>query len=216
MKLRTMKSPTQHEDGFAMAVLVEGGLAVVAVFLAWLFGVKLRELFPADQAALANAVGRGIVATLPMLAGFWWFVRSSHTELVRLRCQVEWVVSELFPRSSYAQFALIALLAGVGEELLFRGVFQTLSTRWTNPAIGIAVASLLFGAAHALSRLYFLLATLIGAYLGWLALRHQDLVAPMIAHGLYDFLALAYLARYRGQANIARSTPESTDDDHRE
>ena len=180
-----------------MAVLVEGGLAVIAVALAWLFRVELREQFPSDGREWIAATGRGIVATLPMLVGFWLLVRSSHAELVRLRKQVEWVIGELFPTASYAQFALVALLAGVGEELLFRGVVQTLLGRWTTPVVGLALASLLFGAAHALSRLYFLLATLIGAYLGWMALDYNDLVAPIVAHGLYDFLALTYLAKHR-------------------
>ena len=180
-----------------MAVLVEGSLALVAVLLAWLFGVELRQQFPTDGEAVVAAVGRGMLATFPMLAGFWWLVRSSRDELVRLRQQVEWVIGELFPTSGLAQFALVALLAGVGEELLFRGVVQTLVGRWTNPIVGLAIASLLFGVAHALSRLYVLLATLIGAYLGWLTLYYNDLIAPIVAHALYDFLALAYLAKYR-------------------
>jgi uncharacterized protein len=192
-----MSTPANQTSGFPMAVLVEGGLAVIAVALAWLFGVELRRQFPTESETIVAAIGRGILATLPMLAGFWLLVRSSRAELVHLRRQVEWVIGELFPTASYAQFALIAILAGVGEELLFRGVIQSLLGRWTTPAIGLAIASLLFGAAHALSRLYFLLATLIGAYLGWLALYYNDLVAPIVAHGLYDFLALVYLAKHR-------------------
>lgn len=97
-----------------------------------------------------------------------------------------------------AQFALVAVLAGVGEELLFRGVLQTLLIRWTTLIVGLLAASLLFGLAHALSRIYFLLATLIGLYLGCLVIQCNDLVSVMVAHALYDFLALAYLSRHRG------------------
>jgi membrane protease YdiL (CAAX protease family) len=35
-------------------------------------------------------------------------------------------------------------------------------------------------------------------YLGWLWLASGNLLAPIITHGLYDFLALAYLTRRRG------------------
>ena len=101
----------------------------------------------------------------------------------------------MFPSGSAAQFALIALLAGVGEELLFRGVIQSKLSQWTSPAAGLILASLLFGAAHALSRLYFLLATVIGLYLGWFAQYFGELVTPIVAHSLYDFLALVYLSK---------------------
>jgi uncharacterized protein len=92
---------------------------------------------------------------------------------------------------------LIAALAGVGEELLFRGFLQTKLIDWTNAPIGLVLASLLFGAAHALSKTYFLLATLIGLFFGWLAVHYHDLVAPIVAHTVYDFVALTYIARTR-------------------
>jgi membrane protease YdiL (CAAX protease family) len=97
------------------------------------------------------------------------------------------------------QFAMIAVLAGVGEELLFRGAMQSIVGSWTTPVIGLVITSLLFGLAHALSKLYFLFAVAVGAFLGWMTWKYNDLVAPMVAHGVYDFLALAYLSRRKTQ-----------------
>jgi len=192
-----MNEVVPRSDGFAMAVLVEGGLAVLALILAWLFELPLGNQIPRWGAPLAWAAGRGLVATLPMLILFWWLMHSVRLSLRRLRDQVEWLIGEMFPQSSAAQFALIAALAGVGEELLFRGVIQSLLIGWTTPVVGLVLTSLIFGAAHALSRLYFLLATLIGAYFGLLTLYYNDLIAPMVAHGMYDFVALMYIARLR-------------------
>jgi membrane protease YdiL (CAAX protease family) len=110
---------------------------------------------------------------------------------------VQWLIGEMFPDGRIRQFALVALLAGVGEELLFRGVVQRLLIDWTTPAAGLVAASLVFGAAHALSKLYFLLATLIGLCFGWLVLYYGDLIAPMVAHSVYDFVALVYISRTR-------------------
>jgi uncharacterized protein len=185
----------KQNDGFGMAVVVEGGIAVVAVLLAWLFHVTLREQFAAWGRPLVLAVGRGIVATIPMLCVFGVLIHTKSAELRRLREHVEWMVHEMFPRGSAAEFAMVALLAGVGEELLFRGVLQTKLISWTTPMTGLWLASLLFGLAHALSRLYFAFAVAVGLFLGWLAFQFGDLVAPMIAHALYDFVALMYLAR---------------------
>ena len=36
---------------------------------------------------------------------------------------------------------------------------------------------------------------LIGFYLGLLAMEYEDLVAPIVAHALYDFLALLYMRK---------------------
>lgn len=192
-----MDKSTKLQNGFPLAIVVEGALAGVAVVLAWMFGIDLRAQFPSTAAGWTEAILRGIVATLPMLVCFWWLVHSSRAEFVRLRKQVEQAIHELFPTKSVPQFALIAILAGVGEELLFRGALQTLLDRWTMPVLGLILASFLFGAAHALSRIYFLLATLIGAYFGWLLFHYNDLVAPIVAHSLYDFVALTYIARNR-------------------
>jgi hypothetical protein len=46
---------------------------------------------------------------------------------------------------------------------------------------------------HAVTVTYAVLATAVGAYLGWLALTTGNLLVPMIAHGLYDFVASVYL-----------------------
>jgi membrane protease YdiL (CAAX protease family) len=197
-----MNAPAQRSDGFAMAVAVEGGLALVALILAWVFHVPLREKFAPPWSPLGLAVVRGLLATLPMLIVFWLLVNSSWPRLRELREQVDWLVTEMFPAGSAAQFAMVAALAGVGEELLFRGVLQTKLSEWTTPAIGLVLASLLFGLAHALSKLYFAFAVAVGLFLGWLTLAYNDLVAPMVAHGLYDFLALVYLLRSsRSRAN---------------
>jgi membrane protease YdiL (CAAX protease family) len=201
-----MDSSQQRSDGFAMAVVVEGGLALIAVAAAWLFHVSLRDLFPTDRASLVSAVARGLLATAPMLIIFWILVNSNWPMLRQLREQVEWLIGEMFPNGSIAQFATVAVLAGVGEELLFRGSLQTALSNWTTPVTGLVITSLLFGLAHALSKLYFFFAVAVGAFLGWMTLRYNDLVAPIIAHGLYDFLALAYLSR-RGQRATEQPAP---------
>jgi uncharacterized protein len=189
-----------RSNGFAMAILVEGGIGLAAILIAWLFDVPLREQIAAPGRPLTIAVARGVLVTLPMLAVFLWLVHSSRATFRRLREQVEGLVGEMFPAGSIPQFALVAMLAGVGEELLFRGVIQYLLAQWTSPVTGLILASLLFGMAHALSKLYFVLATVIGLCFGWFVFRYNDLVAPIVAHSLYDFVALVYLSKQSAKA----------------
>jgi uncharacterized protein len=202
-----MNASAERSDGFGMAVAVEGGIAAVAIVAAWVFHVSLRDQFAGWGAPMAAAAGRGLLATMPMLVAFWVLVNSDWPMVRALREQVEWLVKEMFPTGNILQFAMVAALAGVGEELLFRGVIQTKLGEWTTPMFGLIATSLLFGVAHALSALYFAFAIAVGAFLGWLALQYHDLLAPMLAHGLYDFLALIYLSR-----NVARQKRKAVPD----
>jgi len=170
-------------------------MGLAALGLAKLFDVSLREQFAADPKVLWRGLVAGAIATLPMFFLFWAMLESRWPPLVELKKQVREMIRTLFPRASVVELAIIAVLAGVGEELLFRGAIQTLVGRWTSPLIGLVIASLIFGALHAVSRLYFILATLTGAYLGWLLVQFDDLTVPIVAHALYDFVALVYLTR---------------------
>jgi uncharacterized protein len=201
-----MAEPTSRTDGFPMAVMVEGAVALVAVVAAWLFSVPVRDQIPSGGQSLLWAVLRGLLATLPMLVLFWWLVHSNWPTLRELRAQVVRLINAMFPQASLGQLALVSLLAGVGEELLFRGVIQTIIGWWTPPMAALVLTALLFGLLHALSKIYFALATVIGLGLGWMTWHYNDLVGPMVAHSLYDFLALLYLSRM-GQ-NSDRATPE--------
>jgi len=102
---------------------------------------------------------------------------------------------------------LVAMAAGAGEELLFRGFFQTWGAIGGGVWGGVALASLLFGLAHPISFAYGAVVALIGAYLGWLKLWTNDLGVPMIVHALYDGIVLQWLVRgfpRMGPADSAR------------
>jgi membrane protease YdiL (CAAX protease family) len=186
----------ESSAGLQLAIAVEGGLAVLAVALAWIFRVPLAaQMGAASFAELGVRIGAGLVATLPLLVTFWWLVNARWAAALRMREHVERLIHDLFPRASLVQLAVVSVVAGVSEELLFRGVAQPLVARWSTPVVGLVITSVVFGMFHAVSLLYFLLATFVGAYFGWLMLVVGSVVPPIIAHGLYDFLALAYLTR---------------------
>jgi CAAX protease family protein len=95
----------------------------------------------------------------------------------------------------------IFLATGVPEELLFRGLLQNLIQRLTSrPALSLALASLVFGAAHLNNGAhpdgrYFFLATLAGLAYGWAYRRSGKLVAPALTHTLVD---TAWMVFFRG------------------
>ncbi len=180
---------------FFTATLFECGLGFLGVALAWMGGVELRSQLDISQ----GAVLRGVVACVPMLLLLVVLMRSRWAPVVEMRQQIESLVRELFARSNYFELAVISASAGVGEEVLFRGALQPWLSQYTPAALAVVIVSLLFGLVHAMSPTYFLIATVVGGYFGWLALAYGDLVAPMVAHGVYDFVALVVVQRKVGK-----------------
>jgi membrane protease YdiL (CAAX protease family) len=101
----------------------------------------------------------------------------------------------LLAERSNVELALLAVVAGISEEVLFRGVVQVGLTRVLPVAGALLATSALFGLVHFASRAYALLAGVMGLYLGALFLLQGTLLAPVITHALYDFVALVYVAR---------------------
>jgi membrane protease YdiL (CAAX protease family) len=149
----------------------------------------------------------GVLGTAPLLLALTWILRQRAGGLRRL---VDFVVEELGPllaRRSHAELAFLAALAGLGEELLFRGVVQTGLARVIPAPLDLLAASSLFGLAHFATATYAIVAAIMGLYLGVLFLIQGTLFAPIVTHALYDFVALLLVVR-RYHASQTRTVSE--------
>jgi hypothetical protein len=183
-------------------VVVELSLAVLALSVGALVGFSPLQTVDLTWQALPEHVGAvlwGAAATLPMVPVVLLVEKAPLRPLRRLRNLVRRWIVPYFSGESVGRLALISASAGVGEEMLFRGLIQAGVAAWIGDGcgvwIGLATGSLAFGLAHSISLTYVVLATLIGAYLGWVFSASGHLLVPIVAHGLYDFLALSYLLR---------------------
>ncbi|MEQ8789562.1 MAG: CPBP family intramembrane glutamic endopeptidase [Pirellulaceae bacterium] len=204
-----MQSPEHEPDTApnitAMAVAFEGGLILLALVLGWLFSVDPVATMRGGVGHLAVqgwAALWGVAATGPMLVLLLAADRYPVGPLRGLKQAVDDSILPLFEGTELAALAILSLLAGVGEEMLFRGFLQPAIAGWTGEtpwsvAVGVGVSALVFGLCHAITRTYFLAATLIGVYFGLLLLWTDSLLAPIVAHALYDFVALAYMLHWR-------------------
>ncbi len=174
------------------AVVFEGCLAPVALIVGWLLGQKPL----ADFAWSLRAVGAGLLATLPMLALLGLAVRWPLGPFRRIVRFFDREVRPLLRLRPWTDLALISLAAGVGEEMLFRGVIQGALCRALGTGTGLLLASLVFGAFHPITPGYAVIAGFLGLYLGGVWLVTGNLLAVMIAHAVYDFVALLILLRW--------------------
>ena len=80
--------------------------------------------------------------------------------------------------------------AGLGEEMMFRGVLQSELGNNFGDIAALLSSAAIFGALHAVTPLYALLAGLASIYFGELYLQYGNLAVPIACHGLYDVGAL--------------------------
>jgi uncharacterized protein len=181
---------TNRYDFLSVAILFEGSLIGVAGGVGWWFGVEPL----ASLAWNLRGVAWGVAGTLPMFALFLLGNRYAVGPLKKIK---QFLIDALGPSlvaCRWYDLLLVAAVAGLSEELLFRGVLH--------PLIGHIWSNILFGLVHFITPVYAVLAGLLGGYLGWLLNASENLLAPIIAHGLYDFLAFLAVARECRKARI--------------
>ena len=126
------------------AGLFEAMLLLAAVGAGWLLRVSPLETLHAS----VRAAVIGALAALPALGVMIVCVRWPGQWFAQLRTVVDELLGPLFRQLTLTEMAIISLLAGLGEEVLFRGVFQAAIARrlggsamrrrildWVNPRL---------------------------------------------------------------------------------
>jgi uncharacterized protein len=176
-----------------LAVFFEAGLAPLSLLLGWFFAHPPLEQFAwSMQDALF-----GVMATVPAVLMFLAMLRWPVGPLSKVKEFCDYEVIPLLGESSWSEIGLVAFSAGVGEEMLFRGVFQPAIGGWLGLPWGVVLAGLLFGLFHPISVTYMIVASILGIYLGLVFYAGGNLISVIIVHALYDFAALAYVLRIR-------------------
>mmetsp|Transcript_11768 Transcript_11768/g.22013 ORF Transcript_11768/g.22013 Transcript_11768/m.22013 type:complete len:182 (+) Transcript_11768:814-1359(+) len=144
-----------------------------------------------------SSIQLGVMTTLPLLAiaAILDIVEKSVPALNDVSKATQRSVLALLGGSRKPLVALgvsIALgtAAGLGEEMLFRGVLQFELSERLGDVVALGSSALVFGALHAVTPLYAILAGLASLYFGELYLQYHNLAVPIVCHGLYDVGAL--------------------------
>jgi uncharacterized protein len=181
---------------FKSACLFEAALILVAVVLGWLSNINPFASLHYSESAIIY----GLLGTIPLFLLFLLLEQLTAESVVTIRRFLLETLGPRLHRYHWADLFILAAIAGISEEILFRGVIQPwIESSWGLSA-GLVGSNLVFGLVHAITPLYAVLATLVGIYLGF-ALDiggDRNLLTPIIIHWLYDFLAfLALMRSYR-------------------
>jgi len=176
---------------FWQAILVEGGVAVVAILADVFFclGLHYQNYFLCNSGTLFQIVW----GLLPLIAGYFVLRTLPFSGIRRIDRLVRELFGQYMSHWNLWQIALIAALAGLGEELFFRGLMQLGISSVFNVWLAILLTSLLFGLVHAITPTYFVLAFIISLYLGFLFEHTGNLLVPIAVHALYDFFVFLFI-----------------------
>jgi len=187
-------------DAKTTLALVAGqsALIVVAALFATILSTANYGL-GSGFAITSQAVQSGAIATIPLfvLAYVLDFVEKGVPALQDVTKATQRSVLALLGRKRKPIIALgtalaLGAAAGIGEEMLFRGVLQeALATRFGD-SLAVISSSIIFGLLHAVTPLYAALASLASFFFGFLYLQSSNLAVPIICHGLYDVGALLW------------------------
>ncbi|MEM9825793.1 MAG: CPBP family intramembrane glutamic endopeptidase [Planctomycetota bacterium] len=185
---------------------------------------SLPNLMAGDFRQVAEGLGWGVLAAIPMGLVVFGVMQLPLESVRRLEALGEEPTFRELMRLSLPSLFVLSFCAGVGEELFFRGwmvpamesmlggseaiattsdrgaaadSWLAIFTRISRPTWGaLILSSLIFGLFHFITRLYVVVATFIGLYLGLLLVFTDNLLIPIVAHTVYD-AAQFWLAKRR-------------------
>ncbi len=171
-----------------------------------LIGISLASLIPGAYEKVnyqihPQSLFVGLICSIPLLV-FGYFFLSKNGQKIRPFREIFSMIEDspfgrAIERGTLFWFLTISSIAGVFEELIFRGILQN--------QIGLIPSALIFGLAHFVSWTYFVIATFIGLYLGTIYfLSEVNLIIPTVVHLVYDFVLLIWF-----QKRILRSSMEA-------
>ena len=191
-----------NTNGFVLyMILFEGTMALLGALFALFCGLDLGKAFQtSDMADFFNQLALGIGIAAAMGIVFTILDHVPWSQLKKVSEKTKEIVNEAFKNTSHFNRFLVCLLAGVGEEVLFRGfIFIAIFEFWSwgleynmNIFAAIIISSVLFGLGHHITLMYFFISSLLGAFFCLVFLWTGSLIAPVVAHALYDFYAIEF------------------------
>ncbi|MDD5578653.1 MAG: CPBP family intramembrane metalloprotease [Methylobacter sp.] len=181
------------DDFFKKACYFEASLVLVALILGWLADINPFENIYFSETAITY----GLIGTAPLFLLFLTLEHLPGESIEKIRKLLLETLGPGLHRYHWADLFILSAIAGISEEVVFRGVIQPwMESSWGITA-GLIGSNIIFGLVHAVTPLYAVLAALVGIYLG-LSLDYggdRNLLIPIIIHSLYDFLAFIALMR---------------------
>ena len=228
--LSKLGSPSQYPELRVPLFIMQGSATLFGLIVVpsiYIFGIEKRSVLSLfkDKPLYSRSVSLTILVVIVFMIPNTFFVEwNSHISMPDfLKGFESWardkedLASEMttflttfdsFGQFSFA-FFVIAVLPGIGEEFVFRGMLQPELQRATgNPHAAIWISAIMFSAIH-LQFFGFVPRMLLGVLFGYLYYWSGNIIMPMLAHFINNGFSLVLLYLY--QLDIISIDLESTE-----
>jgi sodium transport system permease protein len=179
-------------------------IAGPALVFAQLGNYPWKEVFSFRRPSVTSMIGAAMIGLglIPLANGLVWLQQQLHI-LPYNPADMEGIGKMFEPTLAMHPWLapiVVGLLAGICEELLFRGPIQAALIRRMPVWLALAIGGLLFAAAH--MDLPGLPARMgLGIVLGWIVWRTGAIWPAMLMHAVYDGTQLAWMAHAPSSAS---------------
>lgn len=196
---------------FLWICCIELGLGLSAIVFGLMVGLDPRVTIPAlyDLPRILSGLAFGAAAGIALTVCMALLQKLPLKFIQDFNGQTVPQLMSILAGLSTPQIVVVALSAGVGEELLFRGwlmhgITGDLTTcPWPRLIAGLVVSSIVFGFAHPMNWLYVVLAALMGTAFGGIYWYTNNLLAPIAAHWIYDAIMIVWLMKSHSKNHIS-------------
>jgi membrane protease YdiL (CAAX protease family) len=186
---RVRPDPSARLEHYRRGIVIEWAGAALVGLLALMAHSRLESLWPAGTDPDVGRQVPGLVVAIVVITAIYRFGGGVTRRALAVQLRP---VAALLPRTPVERrvFAVLAVTAGICEELLYRG-FGLAALRWAAPDLGtpalVAVTGAAFGVAHLYQGAMGVLVTgVLGAYFAWIVIATGTLAPVMVLHALLD------------------------------
>ena len=205
---RTREGEADARVKFYKAYLIWLWPLTIGLVVWWLFlgnGLEPLGLIPVAEGRQWVTIGVGVFVMLAQVIYLETVSRNADA-LMKIKKQMG-ALTHLAPqtRAEKRLFSMVAITAGVCEEILYRGLLLAalVSLLGTWPAV--AISSLIFGLGHAYQGISGIAKTgLVGLVLAWLTVSSGSLFIAILLHAAIDLAS----GRLMGKA-LRMTTPQT-------
>lgn len=176
---------------FPQMFLSQLGLTALAYLLIQYFDIPIDVNHYLSLKTWLLAIFAALITYIVILT-----ISRSESSIGKAMSALSQKIQPMFAGLNWFKIIIIAMLAGISEELLFRGFLQTWIASKGGIELGILLSSLVFGLMHFINFSYFVFACIFGLALGIVYHLTNDILLVIYWHALYDLIAIAVLAKY--------------------
>ncbi|MBI5775209.1 MAG: CPBP family intramembrane metalloprotease [Verrucomicrobia bacterium] len=173
------------------AAVLQGSVLVMTFFFLREHKIGWAEAFGLSSPGKIRAFALAALVCAIALPATWWINSLSVAALKSFQqAPVQQITVQTLQKATSAEsqgiFLLIAaLLAPIGEEIIFRGILYPAVKQLGRPRLAVWGTALVFAVVH-WNQMTFISLTLLAVALTWLYEKTNNLLAPIAAHSLFN------------------------------